>query len=106
VSLARLGCTQTDRFYRRLFQDILDSLKNDLDLQRSVVARAKSTRPDQKRFLDITLNKMGNQITKTVFNENLSVFRGDTNNKNILLGTPVFDGEKEAYYTRLEIKDG
>lgn len=97
--------SKSERFYRRLFQDILDSLNNNLDLQQHIVERAKSKDSDQMRFLTSVLNKMSDQITKTVFNEKLSVFKG-VNEKTINLEYPTFDEVAKAYYTRLEIKDG
>jgi predicted ATP-dependent endonuclease of OLD family len=93
-------------FYRLLLQDILDSLSNPLDLKTHIIERVKSvTRPNRESLTSV-LNKMGAQITKLVFSENLSVFRTDTSNKSIAVSYPQSDEKNEALYVELQLKDG
>ena len=94
-------------FYRNLLQDILDSLENDLDLNTHIVERAKraAERPQERAFLESVLSKMGIKITKTVFNSELSVFRGNATNKTITLDYPKTDS-KDLLFTRLQLREG
>jgi predicted ATP-dependent endonuclease of OLD family len=92
-------------FYRRLLQDILDSLNNQLNLQTHIIERGKNTTRQNRESLSSVLNKMGAQITKLVFSENLSVFRTDTRNKSIAVSYPEKD-EKNNLYVELQLKDG
>lgn len=93
-------------FYRRLLQDILDSLNNDLSLQTHVIERARSGKRNDKEPLSSVLNKMSSQITKLIFSENLSVFRTDTKNKSIIVGHPELDERNKVFYVELQLKDG
>jgi predicted ATP-dependent endonuclease of OLD family len=93
-------------FYRRLLQDILDSLNNKLNLKAHIIDRANNpTRPNREN-LNSVLNKMGAQITKLVFSENLSVFRADTSNKSITVSYPENDEKNGLLYVELQLKDG
>jgi predicted ATP-dependent endonuclease of OLD family len=93
-------------FYRRLLQDILDSLNNQLNLQKHIIERVKSGARQDREALNSVLNKMGTQITKLVFSENLSVFRADTRNKSITVSYPEIDEKNNILYVELQLKDG
>lgn len=96
------------RFYRGVLQDVLDSIGNDLNLDTHVIQRAKNAtngKPEEKRFLESVLNKMGVRITSTVFDQNLRVFRSDTSNKLITLDYPEQDAEG-FLYTKLQLREG
>ncbi|AFZ03901.1 ATP-dependent nuclease [Calothrix sp. PCC 6303] len=93
-------------FYRLLLQDILDSLNNKLNLKIHIIDRVNNaTRPNREN-LNSVLNKMGAQITKLVFSENLSVFRADTSNKSITVSYPEVDEKNNILYVELQLKDG
>ena len=93
-------------FYRRLLQDILDSLNNRLNIQTHIIERVKTGSRQSREALNSVLNKMGAQITKLVFSENLSVFRGDTSNKSIIVSYPEVDEKTGISYVELQLKDG
>lgn len=93
-------------FYRILLQDILDSLNNKLTLQTHIIERAKNATRQDKEGVNSVLNKMGAQITKLVFSENLSVFRADTRNKSITASYPEADEKNSNFYVELQLKDG
>lgn len=97
---------QEQAFYRRLLQDILDSLNNKLSLQTHIIERANSAKRQDREALNSVLNKMSSQITKLVFSENLSVFRADTRNKSIIVSYPELDEKTEVLYVELQLKDG
>ena len=102
--------TVTSDFYLRLFQDILDSLNQGLDLENHVLSRAIEAEDgdkDAKRFLSQTLNIIGSQITSIVFDDNLSLIRGGKTRKNNNIGAPErVSGKDRRFYTRLEIREG
>jgi predicted ATP-dependent endonuclease of OLD family len=93
-------------FYRKLLQDILNSLDNNLDLGRHIIERVRSGKRQDKEPLNSVLNKMGAKITKLVFSENLSVFRTDTSNKSIIVSYPEVDEKNNIPYVELQLKDG
>ncbi|BAY15831.1 DNA replication and repair protein RecF [Anabaenopsis circularis NIES-21] len=93
-------------FYRRLLQDVLDSLNNRLTLQTHIIERAISGKRQDRESLNSVLNKMSSQITKLVFSENLSVFRSDTRNKSIIVSYPELDEKNQVFYVELQLKDG
>ncbi|MEG3438905.1 AAA family ATPase [Pannus brasiliensis CCIBt3594] len=92
-------------FYRRLVQDILDSLPNQLNVKTHIIDRVGQGTRQQKEAVNSVLNKMGSQITKLVFSENLSVFRTDITNKSIIVSYPEID-EEHGIFIELQLKDG
>ena len=90
-------------FYRRLLQDVLDSLENDLNLEKHIIRRARSGQKQDKESLGSVLNKMGSKITKLVFSENLSVFRTDISNKTITVSYPELDEKNNILYVELQL---
>jgi predicted ATP-dependent endonuclease of OLD family len=93
-------------FYRRLLQDILDSLNNNLNLKTHIIDRVNDGKRQSREALNSVLNKMGTQITKLVFSENLSVFRTDTTNKSITVSYPEKDEKTGILSVDLQLKDG
>jgi predicted ATP-dependent endonuclease of OLD family len=93
-------------FYRRLLQDVLDSLPNSLNLQTHIIERASTSRRSDKESLNSVLNKMSSQITKLVFSDSLSVFKTGTRNKSIIVSYPELDEKSQVLYVELQLKDG
>ena len=92
-------------FYRKLLQDILDSLDNSLELKKHVIDRAKSSVPSHKESLNSVLSKMGAQITRTVFSPNLGIFGADkVKNKSIIVS--IENDEEENLSLELKLKHG
>jgi len=98
--------SREQEFYRRLLQDILDSMPNDLDLNTHILERAKSKEPSVIDALESVINKMSSKITKVVFNKNLSVFRERGNKKEILVTKPKQDSINQLFYVEMKLKDG
>ena len=98
--------SREQEFYRRLLQDILDSMPNDLDLNTHILERAKSKELSEIDSLESVINKMSAQITKVVFNKNLSVFRERGNKKEILVTKPKQDSINQLFYVEMKLKDG
>ncbi len=59
--------TDSDRFYRALLQDILDSLDLDASIDQHILRRARSDEPADLRALDQLLLVMGREVTEEVF---------------------------------------
>jgi len=54
-------------FYRFIIQDILDCLKNDLNIEKHIIQRVKSQDKNDKRDLDSVLLKMSRKVTDEIF---------------------------------------
>jgi hypothetical protein len=93
-------------FYRQLLQDVLDSLDNKLIIKTHIIDRVKAGTRQNREALNSVLNKMGTQITRLVFSENLSVFRADTSNKSITVSYPEIDEKTNILSVDLQLKDG
>lgn len=93
-------------FYRRLLQDVLDSMPHDLNLGTHIVERSKSKEPSAIDSLESVINKMSSQITKVVFNKDLSVFRDKGNKKEIVVTKPKQDSSNQLFYVEMKLKDG
>ena len=98
--------SREQEFYRRLLQDILDSMPNDLDLNTHILERANSKEPSEIDSLESVINKMSSKITKVVFNKNLSVFGERGNKKEILVTKPKKDSINQLFYVEMKLKDG
>jgi predicted ATP-dependent endonuclease of OLD family len=102
-----LNESREQEFYRRLLQDVLDSMPNNLNVDTHIVERAKSEESSVIDSLESVINKMSSKITKVVFNKDLSVF-GDNkrNNKEILVTKPKKDSTNGLFYVEMKLKDG
>ncbi|HEY9831066.1 MAG TPA: AAA family ATPase [Stenomitos sp.] len=98
--------SREQEFYRRLLQDVLDSMPNDLNLTTHILERAKSKEQSIIDSLESVINKMSSQITRVVFNKNLSVFRDRGNRKEILVTKPKKDPNNNLFYVEMKLKDG
>jgi hypothetical protein len=58
--------SEENRFFRTLLQDILDALDRELDLDKHVVARARSRKSSDKRTLEAVLLDASRDVTTTV----------------------------------------
>jgi predicted ATP-dependent endonuclease of OLD family len=95
-------------FYRRLLQDVLDSLDNSLDLKKHVIDRERTSSTSAKDSLNSTLSKMGAQITRTVFSPDLGIFGADkVRNKSIIVNLNRSDEDDEGtLHIELKLKHG
>ncbi len=89
-------------FYRKVLQDILDSLDNDLNLKTHIIDRANSGKNQENDALEIVLNKMGDKITRMVFNNSFSIFGSNARNKQIFVSYPK--NNSITNICRIEIK--
>lgn len=63
-----------------------------------ILERAKSKEQSIIDSLESVINKMSSQITRVVFNKNLSVFRDRGNRKEILVTKPKKDPNNNLFY--------
>jgi len=75
-----------NQYYRQIIQDILDSLDRDLTIEEHIVERVekidkgekwdffKFFESDRKEQVDAVMNRLGNEITSTVFNRWNEIF--------------------------------
>ena len=89
-------------FYRNILQDVLDSLNNDLDLNRHIVDRLRSSDELGKEALDATIERMSGKMTSVIFKAWQEIFKRDIY-KEISLNTGNGDGKP---FMEIKIKDG
>ncbi|MDO8335950.1 MAG: AAA family ATPase, partial [Candidatus Saccharibacteria bacterium] len=101
------GKTQKQILYRRVLQDILDSLGESLDLQEHVHQRLKGGSPAQRSSLQATLLKMSNSITATVIKPWDSIFKS-TDKKEVIVQTGVEDEDSGTpkYFLTVQLRQG
>lgn len=93
-------------FYRRLIQDILDSLENDLTIEDHLISRASSIAADDRDALESVINKMKVRVSNLIFNPELSVFQNKDISKTISFSLPKKDPASEIYYIEIKLRDG
>jgi AAA ATPase domain len=70
--------TDANEFYRVLFQDILDALDRDLDVQDHIVNRARSDEPSDRQHLEQVLLEASRHVTETVVRSWNDIFKDES----------------------------
>jgi len=89
-------------FYRNILQDVLDSLNTDLDLNRHIVDRLRSSDELGKEALDATIERMSGKMTSVIFKAWQEIFKQDIH-KEISINTEN-DGGK--LFMEIRVKEG
>jgi predicted ATP-dependent endonuclease of OLD family len=103
--------TVTNAYYKSIVQDILDSLDDRLNIQEHIVERALDGGKFKRRSLGSVLNKMGNAVSRTVFDRWNEIFDRKIPKKDIQITcelektNPPSDTETKVYL-EFELKDG
>lgn len=98
--------SKEQKFYRKLFQDILDSLKNKFSIQEHIMDRVRSEDEPDKDSLESLLSLASSKVTKTIFDSKFSNFIGDTSKKSINITFPKKDNNNGRYYVEFKLVDG
>lgn len=100
--------TLPDIYFRRIVQDILDSLNNELTIQKHILDRAKSPQKKDKASLEAVLNKLETHVTKNVFQAWNQLFHKSLSIKeiNIKYGTEGRGKNKRGFYLQFSVKEG
>ena len=94
------GSTQEE--YRRILQDILDSLDGNLELNTHILDRIKSNDNQNKEALKQVLNKMSGKLEQTIIKSWESVFT-ESAKKTIEIES---GNDENGYYLQFKIKEG
>jgi len=90
-------------FYRRIIQDILDSLDNNLNIKTHLVNRILSTEEHHKRNLLSVVGKMNRKLTEVIFKSWNKIFEKQISDKEILL---IHGQDDRGVYLEFNITDG
>ena len=94
---------ETNTFYKRIIQDILDKLGNNMDVETHIVERALSDDENDKKHLKAVLGKMGRQVTATIFAAWEKMFdRPPSNDKEIQID---YDVQGTSVLLQFSLKD-
>lgn len=100
---------ETDIFYCKLLQDILDSLQSKCSLKTHILERMINDNEENKRNLRAVLLEMERELTKTIFTSWNSIFGGNSDEKKIHLlwgeDTKTDDPQKGKYYIEFQLED-
>lgn len=96
--------TEKHEFYRTILQDVLDALDEDMQLDKHVLERAKSTERFDKQALGSVLLKMGVHISKQVFTSWNNIFKRKIGDKEVVVSCDK-DNSSSGWYIELKIKD-
>ena len=121
-----------DRFYRRVFQDILDHDGRGHTIEKDIVRRIRSEdmkvpwlgflslwkEADDKTKIQHVMDRASSAVTKLVFGHWNQIFGEDTRGKEIVITSDIAEGEKlnaqnqpiktneHDVYIRFQIRDG
>lgn len=90
------------QFYQQIIQDVLDSLKNDTNINEHLIARIVSDDKNEKRNLNSLKGKMERQLSNIIFNSWNEIFKKKISQKEIALD---FDSDEKGVYVEFNIKD-
>jgi len=101
------GKTQKQELYRKVLQDILDSLNEGLNLEKHIHDRLKGATPAERNALSATMLKMSASITNTVIKPWDSIFKS-TDSKEVQVQTDVEgeSGETPKYFITIKLRQG
>jgi len=94
---------KTHAFYRTVVQDILDSLKNDTNVDTHIVARARSTDENERGNLVSLVNKMNFELTNVIFQSWNQIFRNKVTDKEVV--TRVDRDAQHGVFIEFSVKD-
>lgn len=89
-------------FYRRVIQDVLDSMQHGLKLNEHIVQRVKSDNDQDKSALEATMLQMGGKITDVIFSAWGELF--DSSGKEIIVSYGI--DQLTGVYLELKLKEG
>ena len=89
-------------FYQQIIQDVLDSLKNDTNINEHLISRVLSDDKNEKRNLNSLKGKMERQLSKIIFHSWNEIFNKKISQKEITL---EFDDDEKGVYVEFNIKD-
>ena len=93
-------------FYKLIIQDILDCLKNDLDIDKHIVQRIKSNDKNDKRDLDSVLLKMSRKVTDEIFTAWSEIFNKEIVRKEIKINCDIDENENAYLEFKIQDEDG
>jgi hypothetical protein len=93
-------------FYRTIIQDILDSIGNSLSIKTHLIERFKSDKASDGDALESVINKMSEQLTKTIIQTDYSIFSLKEGNREVLVSRPKLDTVNNNIYVELKLKEG
>ncbi|MCU7851065.1 MAG: ATP-binding protein [Candidatus Thiodiazotropha sp. (ex Monitilora ramsayi)] len=101
----------TNAYYCSIVQDILDSLDDGLNIEEHIVERALDGGIFKRRSLGSVLNRMGNAVSRTVFERWNEIFDKKIPRKDIQINyeveAPSSGAEEDnRVYLEFELKDG
>jgi predicted ATP-dependent endonuclease of OLD family len=101
------------RFYRQVLQDVLDSLKEDLNIEEHLLERLPSADTADKESLEAVINKMGVAVTGRIFTTWDRIFRStakgqktETRRREIKISTGKDDSAGGRYFIEIKLKHG
>jgi|TARA_R100001369_G_scaffold31292_2_gene55635 predicted ATP-dependent endonuclease of OLD family len=101
--------SKTNGYYRKIIQDILDSLDDNLNIDDHIVNRALDSESSSRRSLSSVLNKMSKSVTSTVFERWNEIFDKRMPTKDIRVNVDVEVGtppNTDKVYLEFEMVDG
>lgn len=72
-------------FYRKVIQDILDTLQNDLKIKEHIINRVQENTDNANRNLDSVIGKMQGKLTEFIFKAWNQILGKEIQNKEIIL---------------------
>ena len=94
---------EKSRIYKQIVQDILDSLKLDVTIEKHIVERFKSKDSGDKRSLEHLLRSMQHQLNSIIFTQWKKIF---SNIKRSLEIDVSVDSDEIGVYVQFKIIDG
>ncbi len=89
-------------FYRRIIQDVLDSLENDLSIDDHLISRINSAKDTERRNLDSLIGKMQRKLTKEIFSSWNQIFNKQIENTEVVLRHAK---DESGPYLEFNVKD-
>jgi predicted ATP-dependent endonuclease of OLD family len=93
-------------FYRRFFDDVLESVDSSLSVEKHIIDRVKNDDSQNRDIVEQIFNRISTKITSIVFNEQWNVLNKSGVKKSVSVRPPIYDSGKQKYYVEIKVKDG
>ena len=90
------------KYYQTIIQDVLDSLKNNTNIQEHLIRRIQSKEENEKRNLTTLIGKMQKQLTEVIFTKWNQIFHKEILKTEIIL---YYGTDEKGAYLEFNIKD-
>lgn len=100
------GEGKEQEFYRKVLQDVLDSLNQNITIEEHLIKRFQSGQANELQNIEHVLSTVGGKITKVVFDAWKKIAGSPPGKIEVTLGETIKKDSQDRPYIEIKIKEG